>query len=131
MSVSEIKSPTFPYKYGSLVSLSCLFMTTGIPIRTTLDNGTTVQYACLITQLAQKARNFVRDLDPQNDLTFLRVRSKKNEIMVAPGNVCILRSTFVLCFLAPLAVGQRAYVMARCPSCVRPSVSASVRPSVR
>ena len=25
-------------------------------------------------------------------------------------------------FLAPLAVGQRAYVMARCPSCVRPSV---------
>ena len=24
--------------------------------------------------------------------------------------------------LAPLAVGQRAYVMARCPSCVRPSV---------
>ena len=25
-------------------------------------------------------------------------------------------------FLAPLAVGQRAYVMVRCPSCVRPSV---------
>ena len=34
-------------------------------------------------------------------------------------------------FLAPLAVGQGAYVMARCPSCVRPSVRASVRPSVR
>ena len=30
-------------------------------------------------------------------------------------------------FLAPLAVGQRAYVMARCPSCVRPSVRPSVR----
>ena len=30
-------------------------------------------------------------------------------------------------FLAPLAVGQRAYVMVRCPSCVRPSVRASVR----
>ena len=27
-------------------------------------------------------------------------------------------------FLAPLAVGQRAYVMVRCPSCVRPSVRA-------
>ena len=25
-------------------------------------------------------------------------------------------------FLAPLAVGQRAYVMVRCPSFVRPSV---------
>ena len=30
-------------------------------------------------------------------------------------------------FLAPLAVGQRAYVMARCPSCVRPSIRPSVR----
>ena len=29
-------------------------------------------------------------------------------------------------FLAPLAVGQRAYVMVRCPSCVRPSVRPSV-----
>ena len=26
-------------------------------------------------------------------------------------------------FLAPLAVGQRAYVMVRCPPCVRPSVN--------
>ena len=26
----------------------------------------------------------VRDLDPTNDLTFLRVRSKKHEIIVAP-----------------------------------------------
>ena len=25
-------------------------------------------------------------------------------------------------FLAPLAVGQRAYVMVRCPSCVCPSI---------
>ncbi|XP_060074192.1 dynein light chain roadblock-type 2-like isoform X1 [Ylistrum balloti] len=56
----------------------------GIPIRTTLDNSTTVQYANLLTQLTQKARSVVRDIDPQNDLTFLRVRSKKHEIMVAP-----------------------------------------------
>ncbi|VDH93954.1 dynein light chain roadblock-type 2-like [Mytilus californianus] len=56
----------------------------GIPIRTTLDNSTTVQYAGLITQLTSKARSTVRDIDPQNDLTFLRIRSKKHEIMVAP-----------------------------------------------
>ena len=31
---------------------------------------------------------------------------------------------FRMLFLAPLAVGQRAYVMARCLSCVRPSVRA-------
>ena len=62
----------------------------GIPIRTTLDNSLTVQYSALITQLAAKARSVVRDLDPQNDLTFLRVRSKKHEIMVAPDKEYLL-----------------------------------------
>ncbi|XP_019870903.1 dynein light chain roadblock-type 2 [Aethina tumida] len=56
----------------------------GIPIKSTLDNTTTVQYAGLISSLADKARSVVRDLDPSNDLTFLRIRSKKHEIMVAP-----------------------------------------------
>jgi dynein light chain roadblock-type len=56
----------------------------GIPVRTTLDNSTTVQYASLLYSLAAQARNCVRDIDPQNDLTFLRVRSKKHEIMIAP-----------------------------------------------
>lgn len=56
----------------------------GIPIRTTMDNSTTTQYAGLIHQLTNKARTCVRDIDPQNDLTFLRIRSKKHEIMVAP-----------------------------------------------
>ncbi|KAF5396018.1 hypothetical protein PHET_10882 [Paragonimus heterotremus] len=50
-----------------------------------MDNSTTVQYCGLIQQLTAKARSAVRDLDPSNDLTFLRIRSKKNEIMVAPG----------------------------------------------
>ncbi|CAN9512204.1 unnamed protein product [Ophioblennius macclurei] len=56
----------------------------GIPIKSTMDNGSTVQYAGLIHQLVMTARSTVRDMDPQNDLTFLRVRSKKNEIMIAP-----------------------------------------------
>ncbi|XP_071756157.1 dynein light chain roadblock-type 1 isoform X2 [Centroberyx gerrardi] len=56
----------------------------GIPIKTTLDNSSTVQYAGLIHQLVMKARSTIQDMDPQNDLTFLRIRSKKNEIMIAP-----------------------------------------------
>uniref|UniRef100_A0AAX7VCR2 Dynein light chain roadblock n=1 Tax=Astatotilapia calliptera TaxID=8154 RepID=A0AAX7VCR2_ASTCA len=56
----------------------------GIPIKSTLDNSSTVQYAGLIHQLVMKARSTIRDIDPQNDLTFMRVRSKKNEIMIAP-----------------------------------------------
>ena len=57
-----------------------------------------MQYAGLLHSLAAQARNCVRDIDPQNDLTFLRVRSKKNEIMVAPGMlVYIISTTFNFC----------------------------------
>lgn len=66
------------------------FLLLGIPVKSTLDNTTTVQYAGLMSQLADKARSVVRDLDPSNDLTFLRVRSKKHEIMVAPDKDFIL-----------------------------------------
>nr|2B95_A Chain A, Dynein light chain 2A [Homo sapiens]2B95_B Chain B, Dynein light chain 2A [Homo sapiens] len=58
--------------------------TEGIPIKSTMDNPTTTQYASLMHSFILKARSTVRDIDPQNDLTFLRIRSKKNEIMVAP-----------------------------------------------
>ena len=57
----------------------------GIPIRTTMDNATTVQYAALLHQLAGKTKTTVRDLDPTNELSFLRIRTQKHEIMVAPG----------------------------------------------
>lgn len=57
----------------------------GIPIKSTMDNPTTTQYASLMHNFVLKARSTVREIDPQNDLTFLRIRSKKNEIMVAPG----------------------------------------------
>ena len=36
------------------------------------------------------AKNLVRDVDPQNDLDFLRVRSLKHEIMVAPKEEFLL-----------------------------------------
>ncbi|XP_042836500.1 dynein light chain roadblock-type 1 isoform X1 [Panthera tigris] len=60
----------------------CCFI--GIPIKSTMDNPTTTQYANLMHNFILKARSTVREIDPQNDLTFLRIRSKKNEIMVAP-----------------------------------------------
>lgn len=50
-----------------------------------MDNATTVQYAGLVHQLTAKARITVRDLDPQNHLKFLRIRTTKHEIMIAPG----------------------------------------------
>mmetsp|Transcript_7731 Transcript_7731/g.10676 ORF Transcript_7731/g.10676 Transcript_7731/m.10676 type:complete len:98 (-) Transcript_7731:43-336(-) len=56
----------------------------GIPIKTTLEPEQTTKYSGLLTELASKARSVVRTLDTSNDLTFLRIRSKKHEIMVAP-----------------------------------------------
>ncbi|XP_068688703.1 dynein light chain roadblock-type 2-like [Montipora foliosa] len=56
----------------------------GIAIKTTMDNATTQLYATNFTNLTNMARSSVRDLDPLNDLKFLRVRSRKYEIMVAP-----------------------------------------------
>ena len=37
-----------------------------------------------------KARGMVRNIDPNNDLTFIRIRSKKNEILIAPGEAHLL-----------------------------------------
>ncbi|PRD20993.1 UNVERIFIED_CONTAM: Dynein light chain roadblock-type 2 [Trichonephila clavipes] len=56
----------------------------GIPIKSTMDNNSTIEYAGLITHLLDKARQTVKELDNANELTFLRVRSKKNEILIAP-----------------------------------------------
>ncbi|XP_037306775.2 dynein light chain roadblock-type 2-like [Pungitius pungitius] len=64
--------------------------TEGIPIRTTLDNSTAVLYATLLCHLTMKARHTVRDVDPQNDICFLRMRTKKHDILVAPENNFLL-----------------------------------------
>ena len=43
-----------------------------------------INYGVKLSSLAGQARNLVRDLDPLNDLTFLRVSCKKYEMMIAP-----------------------------------------------
>jgi len=56
----------------------------GIPIRSTLDPATTNQYAAGVYSVNCKARSCIKDLDGNNDLCLLRLRSKKHEIMIAP-----------------------------------------------
>ncbi len=41
-------------------------------------------YGVKLSSLAKQARYLVRDLDPSNDLTFLRITCKKYEMMIAP-----------------------------------------------
>nr|XP_013005704.2 dynein light chain roadblock-type 1 isoform X2 [Cavia porcellus]XP_013005705.2 dynein light chain roadblock-type 1 isoform X2 [Cavia porcellus]XP_013005706.2 dynein light chain roadblock-type 1 isoform X2 [Cavia porcellus]XP_013005707.2 dynein light chain roadblock-type 1 isoform X2 [Cavia porcellus] len=78
-----------------------------------MDNPTTTQYANLMHNFILKARSTVREIDPQNDLTFLRIRSKKNEIMVAPGREypCLCLNLWVARTLLPysLALGKSSH----------------------
>ena len=43
-----------------------------------------------ITDLAIKARSVVRDIDPNNVMTFFRVRARRKEILVAPDKLLFL-----------------------------------------
>lgn len=62
----------------------------GIPIKTSLDNATSVLYSGLIGQLTEKAKNVVREMDSTNELSFLRLRSRRHEILIAPDREFIL-----------------------------------------
>mmetsp|Transcript_11434 Transcript_11434/g.42693 ORF Transcript_11434/g.42693 Transcript_11434/m.42693 type:complete len:99 (-) Transcript_11434:584-880(-) len=62
----------------------------GIPIRSTLSTEVTDSYAGLIAQLTYKASSVVRTLDETDGLTFLRIRSNKEEIMIAPDRDYLL-----------------------------------------
>jgi dynein light chain roadblock-type len=58
----------------------------GAIIQSSLSEDQSKQHAALITSLTEKASLLVETLDPNDELNFLRVRTKKKEIMVAPDN---------------------------------------------
>ncbi|KAJ1359178.1 hypothetical protein KIN20_017852 [Parelaphostrongylus tenuis] len=62
----------------------------GRAIRSTLDEESTAKYSSLLQQLCEKSKDVVRELDGSNDLTFLQLRTKKNEIMIAPDKDYLL-----------------------------------------
>lgn len=55
----------------------------GRAIRSTMDEETTTLHASLLHQLCDKSKSVIRELDSSNDLTFLRLRTRKHEIMIA------------------------------------------------
>lgn len=65
----------------------------GIPIRHSFSEASrelAVQYAALFQSLAMKAKSVVQEMDNNNELTLLRLRSKKDEIIVAPDSKYLL-----------------------------------------
>lgn len=70
----------------------------------------TVHYCALSQQLVSKSRAGVRDGDPTNDLTFLRIRSKKNEIMIAPGGYLPVTVPWTWNFILPSGVVYQPFL---------------------
>ncbi|XP_051916295.1 dynein light chain roadblock-type 2-like [Hippocampus zosterae] len=62
----------------------------GIPVRSTFENSKAAKYAGLLRHLTIMATSTVRDIDPQNNLTVLRIGTKNQEIMIAPENDCLV-----------------------------------------
>ena len=62
----------------------------GLILRSNLDLNTTRLYAVQYQSLINMTRSAVRELDPQNELCFIRVRNKRHEIMVAPTEDLVL-----------------------------------------
>lgn len=56
----------------------------GIAIRTTMENDVTVHYAAVVSSFIKKTRSAVWQIDPDDELQFVRIRSQKHEILVAP-----------------------------------------------
>ena len=56
----------------------------GIPIRTTLPQANTAHLVSLIHGLSIKAKSAIKEMDHQNEMTFIRLRSHKDEILIAP-----------------------------------------------
>ena len=48
---------------------------------------TTTMMTGLVNGITNQARSVVRDLDPVNELAFLRLRSTKTEFLIAPGDL--------------------------------------------
>ena len=54
-------------------------------VRSTMgESPEATAYAVRLSELAITARSLVRDLDPKNDLTFLRITCKVYDMMIAP-----------------------------------------------
>lgn len=57
----------------------------GIPIKTSLsDNALAVQYAALVTRLTEKIRAVIKEMEASNEFRWIRIRTTKEEIVVAP-----------------------------------------------
>lgn len=63
----------------------CMIACVGIPIKSSMDDSTSVVYAGLVHQLINTSKSVIKTYDSTDDLKFLRLRTKKHEICIIPG----------------------------------------------
>ncbi len=56
----------------------------GIAIKSTMNQKDTIEYGSLISQFTTKVHLAVKSLHPEEEVNFIRIRSKQHEIMIAP-----------------------------------------------
>jgi len=59
-------------------------MADGMIVRSTFDDDMTAKYAKNVSAYAALSKAGVRDIDPTNELNYIRVRSDKREIICIP-----------------------------------------------
>jgi dynein light chain roadblock-type len=57
----------------------------GVPIRSTMAPEQATHYSTMVAKLSAQSRAFVRELAPEDNLQFLRLRSNEKEVMIAPN----------------------------------------------
>ena len=69
--------------------MKCVIITDtyGSIIRNSGDDEKCMHYAGVVSELVTKAVGAVRDLDSSDSLKFLRIRTAKEEIMIAPDTI--------------------------------------------
>ena len=56
----------------------------GVAIKSTMNQEETINNGSLITQFMDKANNTIKSLLPNEEITFIKIRSSIYEIMIAP-----------------------------------------------
>ena len=56
----------------------------GIPIRTTLPHNKATLLVSLVHGFLLKTKAVIKEMDHTNELSFIRLRSQKDEILIAP-----------------------------------------------
>ncbi|KAH8259003.1 hypothetical protein KR038_006891 [Drosophila bunnanda] len=68
------------------VQAAILIDRNGLPVRSTLNQADTLRYANKMQPLVATARSMVQEMEPTDQLTYVRLRTRRQEVMVATEN---------------------------------------------